>query len=315
MYRPGTPVSTQKQSENTEKTTTSSPTRAPREKVFEFVRHLARDLSSGEFELPPFPDTALRVQRCVRDPNSCIQDLAAIVATEPALAARLMRMANSAMMRRGPFEVTDIDTAISRVGMSMVQSVAVSFAAREAFQLPPGSLCLDDLNQLRQQSVRAAAICYVLSHSLGSRVASIKNADEAMLAGLLNAVGKFYIFTRAGDHPELFQDRDSLEGLIAEWHTGVARAIVESWEFPETVAIAVGEWEVEERDCKLPADLSDVLFVANHLTCASASAPDAARQLGDVDAVKRMCTTADELASILEEHDEELQSMTEAMSH
>ena len=84
--------------------------------AFQFVRQLGADLAAGEFDLPPFPDTALKVQQCVSDPDSDIQSLAAIVATEPALAARLMRMANSAMMRRGPMEVTDINTAISRVG-------------------------------------------------------------------------------------------------------------------------------------------------------------------------------------------------------
>ena len=58
--------------------------------ALQFVRQLGRDLAHGEFDLPPFPDTPLRVQECIRDPNSDIHALAAIVATEPALAARLM---------------------------------------------------------------------------------------------------------------------------------------------------------------------------------------------------------------------------------
>lgn len=108
---------------STEKTSMNGP-------AFQFVRQLGVDLACGEFDLPPFPDTALRVQECVKDPDSDIAKLAAIVATEPALAARLMRMANSAMMRRGPVKVTDINTAISRVGMDMVQ--------KSLSHLPPG---------------------------------------------------------------------------------------------------------------------------------------------------------------------------------
>jgi HD-like signal output (HDOD) protein len=275
--------------------------------AFQFVRQLGMDLARGEFDLPPFPDTALKVQECIRDPDSSIQSLAAIVAKEPALAARLIRMANSAMMRRGPMEVTDIPTAISRVGMDMVQNAAVSFAAREAFKTPPGSPCLDELNALRQETVRVAAYSYAIA----GHVSSVDKPDEAMLAGLLNSVGKFYILTKASDHPELFADREVLTGLLNQWHTGVARAVVESWGFPESIAVAVDEQEVRERDRIASADLSDVLFIANLLARVG---PRAVGALGDLDALARMRLTEEKLAAILEEDEEEIQSMIEALS-
>lgn len=275
--------------------------------AFTFVRQLGQELAAGEFDLPPFPDTAMRVQSCVRDPDSDIRALAAIVATEPALAARLMRMANSALMRRGPIEVQDINTAISRVGMSMVQNAAVSFAAREAFQFPPGSAFLEELNNLRKHSLRTAAISYVLARHTNF----VGNADEAMLAGLLHSVGKFYIFMKAADHPELFEDKEAIEGLLSQWHTGVARAIVESWDFPETVSIGVDEQELKERDRIGSADLSDILFIANVLARAGIKA---ASELGDMDALARLRMKPEQLAEMLEEKEEELQSMIEALS-
>jgi HD-like signal output (HDOD) protein len=132
-----------------------------------------------------------------------------------------------------------------------------------------------------------------------------------MLAGLLNAVGKFYIFTRAADHPELFEDRGLLMELLAQWHTGVARAIVESWNFPESIAVAVDEQEVQERDRIGSADLSDVLFVANLL---ARGGSEAAAMLGDVDALARLRLTADFLAAILAEDEEKIRSLVEALS-
>ena len=280
-----------------------------RDASFNFVRQLGMDLAKGEFDLPPFPDTALEVQKCIKDPDSDIQQLSAIVATEPALAARLMRMANSAMMRRGPIEVTDIPTAISRVGMDMVQNVAVSFAAREAFQCPPGATCIDDLNKLRRESIRVGAISYALAGA----VRSVCNPDEAMLAGLLNAVGKFYILLRATDHPALFSDREALDTLLAQWHTGVARAIVESWDFPEAIAVAVDEQDLTERDRIDSADLSDILHVANRIvrTPAGRSITDV---MGGIDALARLRIDAEKLAAILEEQEEEIASMVEALS-
>lgn len=271
-----------------------------------FVRQLAIDMAKGEFDLPPFPDTALRVQQCIQDPDSDNRKLASIIVNEPALAARLMRMANSAMLRRGPIEVTDIPTAISRVGLDMVQNVAVSFAARDTFKLPPGSIGLKDIEQLRRSSTRVAAIAYTLARNGQSAL----KPEEAMLAGLLHSVGKFYIFTRANDYPALFTDRKVLNDLVAQWHTGVARAIVESWNFPETLQIAVDEQEVRQRDLKQPPDLSDLLFLANVLARAGVKA---AEHLGEVDALTRLNWDVDDLVEILEDNEEELQSLIEAM--
>lgn len=275
--------------------------------AFEFVRQLGMELAAGEFDLPPFPDTAMRVQQCVADADSDINSLGVIVASEPALAARLMRMANSAMMRRGPMEVTDINTAISRVGMEMVQNAAVSFAAREAFTFPKGSPFIEDLNKLRLHSVKVASLSYVLAKN--SRFSG--KPDEAMLAGLLHAVGKFYILTKAADHPELFTNREAVDELLAQWHTGVARAIVESWDFPESIAIGVDEQELKERDRISSADVSDVLFIANILARAGVKV---ASELGDLDALARLRMSNDALVQVLEDSEEEVQSMIEALS-
>lgn len=278
-----------------------------RSPAFEFVRRLGENLAAGDFELPPFPDTAVRVQRCVDDPDSTVQELAAIVASEPTLAARLERMANSAAMRRGPIEVTDIPTAISRVGMAMVQNVAVAFAARKAFECPPGNPSIDELNSLRRHSIKVATVSYFIARysSFGGK------PEEAMLAGLLHAVGKFYIFMRAAEFPELFQDRSALDDIVARWHTGVARAIVTSWSFPDSVAHGVDEQEVKSRHRAGAADLSDILFIANLLSRAGFKA---ATQFGDLDALARLRTNPDKLVALLEEHEEDIQSMVDALT-
>mgnify|MGYP003133049756 CR=1 FL=1 len=271
-----------------------------------FLRQLGIDLESGDFDLPPFPDTAMKVQRCVSDPNSDIQSLATIVAMEPALAARLMRMANSAMMRRGPMEVTDIKTAISRVGMEMVLNAAVSFAAREAFTCPPGAACSKDLDALRNRCVEVASFSYVLA--AGSPYTG--KPDEAMLAGLLHAVGKLYILIKAADHPELFSDRRTLETLIGKWHSGVARAIVETWGFPDSIAVGVDEQELKDRDRLLRADLSDILYISNLLARAGV---ESAAQLGDLDALARLRMNAEQLVALLDSNEEQIRSMIAAL--
>jgi HD-like signal output (HDOD) protein len=275
--------------------------------VIDFVRQLGRDLANREFDLPPFPDFAVRIQQCINSDEADFQKLGAIVASEPSLAARVMRMSNSAIMRRTPIEITDINTAISRVGMAMVQNAAVSLASRESFKCPPGSAAADDLGRLRAHSVKVASLSFLLARYTPYQ----GKPEEAMLGGLLHAVGKFYIYMKASETPELFDEPEALRELVSQWHTGVARAIVESWLFPESIARGVDEQELKERNRLESADLSDVLYLSNILARAGTKAASA---LGNVDSLARLRIDAATLAGILKDHDDELQSMIKSLA-
>jgi hypothetical protein len=85
---------------------------------------------------------------------------------------------------------------------------------------------------------------------------------------------------------------------------------VESWQFPDTIALAVDEQELKHRDRNGTADLSDILFVANMIARAGVNA---AEHLGDIDALQRMGINAEKLHAILLEGEEDMQSMESAM--
>ena len=67
---------------------------------FDFVRSLAAELSRGNVDLPSFPEIAVRVRRVLSDPKSSVEQVVRVVGSEPALAARLLRIANSASLNR-----------------------------------------------------------------------------------------------------------------------------------------------------------------------------------------------------------------------
>ena len=86
-----------------------------------------------------------------------------------------------------------------------------------------------------------------------------------MLAGVIHDIGAFYILSRMGAHPELFDDRDSVGEIVDDWHTAIGHAILEEWGFPQAVTDAVDEHESVERTHVGRADLTDVVMVANLL--------------------------------------------------
>ena len=278
--------------------------------AFEFVKRLSIELAGNDFDLPTFPETALRIQAELKDPEVSIETLCSIVLSEPMLTARLLRLANSAMMQRGTLEITDIKIAISRIGLNMVQNAAVSFAANKAFQAPAGSLLSMHLDKARKHSVKVCSLAYILA----KKVKGSGNPDEAMLAGLLHAIGKFYILTRANDFPELIANAEALEELLNEWHTGVGRAIVESWGFPEQIADAVDEYELINREKVGQADITDIIIVANLLAKADEDQTTEQIELDQVPSLLRMKIDGETVRNLLQESEEEIRSMRQALA-
>jgi HD-like signal output (HDOD) protein len=251
---------------------TSKQLQTPSNVAFEFVRTLAGELSGGKVDLPSFPEIAVRVRRILSDPKSSVDQVVRVVGSEPALAARLLRISNSASLNRSGKAVTDLRTAVNRIGYNMVRSAAISFAMAQIRSSNKLAGLEKPLNELWQRSTVVAAFAFVLA-----RTCSRVNPDEAMLTGMMHGIGKLYILTRAIHHPELFVSGTTLEEIVAEWHTSIGKAILENWEFSEAMAQAVGEQDDYTRMDLQAADLSDVICIA--ILMASHSADFAALEV------------------------------------
>ncbi len=222
--------------------------------AFDFVRSLAAELSSGNVDLPSFPEIAVRVRRVLSDPKSSLEQVVRVVGSEPALAARLLRISNSASLNRSGRTVTDLRTAINRIGYNMVRSAAISFSMAQIRKSSKLAGLEHHLTELWQRSTLVAAFAYVLA-----RNCTKVNPDEAMLTGMMHGIGKLYVLTRVVDHPQLFASNTMLTQIIGEWHTSIGKAILENWNFSESMAQAVGEQADYDREKEEgPADLTDV---------------------------------------------------------
>jgi HD-like signal output (HDOD) protein len=225
--------------------------------AFEFVRGLAGELSSGRLDLPSFPEIAVRIRKVLADSKSSIDQVVRIVGAEPVLAARLLRIANSASLNRSGRPVTELRTAISRIGYNMVRSASMSFSLNQMRHDGKLAAFRHYLNDLWERSTSVAAYCYVLARNC-SRV----NPDEALLTGMMHGIGKLYILTRATDHPGMFGGDAELNAIIENWHASIGKAILENWEFPDVMAQAVGDQADSNRAGEGAADLADVVAVA-----------------------------------------------------
>jgi HD-like signal output (HDOD) protein len=224
--------------------------------AFDFVQGLARELSSGKVELPSFPEAALGVQRALAKEDVDDGDVLRAVGSEPALAVRVLQMANSVALNPLGKPVTELRSAILRVGHNMVRTAAMAFVMQQLRRADELKHLKPTLQQLWLRSVTVGSVSMVVAR----RFTQV-NADSALLAGVLHGVGKLYILTRAGKYPRLLSDRATFDQIVRDWHGGIARALLENWELNDELIAAVQDHEDFEREMRGPVGLTDVLSV------------------------------------------------------
>lgn len=277
---------------------------------FEFVTALAAELSSGKIDLPSFPDVAIRVRRALGEENTGVDQVVRIVGSEPALAARLLKMSNSAALNRTGKPITELRTAIARMGFNMVRSAAISFAMAQ-IRASAGLKGLEKpLEALWRTSTYVAAFCYVLAKNHTKR-----NPDEAFLAGLLHGVGRLYILTRTPLFPELLGDPVSLADTTRDWHADVAKAILENWELSEELVQAVTDQDDATREHAGPADLSDVLVVANMMATYVDHPESLVLNMSGITGFKMLGLTESNCAEALAESRGEIEALRQALGN
>ena len=286
---------------------TSSPPQHSQD-AFAFIRSLASELSAGKVDLPSFPEIAVRVRRILSDPNSSVDQVVRVVGSEPALSARLLRIANSASLNRSGKPVNDLRTAINRIGHNMVRSASISFAMAQIRKSNKLAGLEDQLKHLWKESTAVAALSFVLA-----RTCTRVNPDEALLAGMMHGIGKLYVLTRAVSHPELFTSGGMIEQIVGEWHASIGKAILENWEFPESMAQAVGEQEELARHEPEQADLSDVLAVAILMSRYSPSEPDVVQALDGLPSSARLGLSESRIVSVMRDSALEVKALGTAL--
>jgi HD-like signal output (HDOD) protein len=222
--------------------------------AFTFVQALASELSGGKIELPGFPHIVMRVQKVLGDENCGASRIVKVLGSEPVLASQIVRMANSAALNPAGVHVTDLRAAVARVGLDTVRSATIAFAMRQLRDAPSLKGLEAPLGVLWRRSVMVASLSCVVARKL-----TTVNPDTALLAGLLQGIGRLYILTRASGHRALFADQDSYQTIEQDWHLSIAAALLENWGIADEIVQAVHESESFDRESRGPVSLADVL--------------------------------------------------------
>lgn len=137
-------------------------------------------------KLPVMPEVAHALIRTLNDEDVSISSVRNIIAKDPALTAKLLRLANSAQFGLSR-EVSSLDNAISMVGMSQIRTLALSASMHVAFPVAPGL----DRAEFWRSSMACAGYAQWLAGGAGM------NRQEAWLTGMMARLGELIIGQKA----------------------------------------------------------------------------------------------------------------------
>ncbi|WP_027328869.1 HDOD domain-containing protein [Marinimicrobium agarilyticum] len=223
--------------------------------VVERVRQeIVNAIKNDQLVLPTLPEVALRVREVADDPDADLDQLAKVIGNDAALSARIVRVANSPLLRANR-QIEDLKTALMRLGMEYTCNLATGLAMEQMFQAT-SDLVDRRLRDVWMRSSEVAGICHVLcKHYTKLR------PDQATLAGLVHKIGVLPILTYAEDHPSLLVDSLTLDRVIEELQGPIGDMILKAWEFPKEL-INVPSQHLEFSRKAPTADYADIVTVA-----------------------------------------------------
>ncbi len=183
--------------------------------------------------IPAVPMVAVRILRLVDDPKTEINDLQDAIMSDQALAARVIRLANSAYygLRR---DIDTISEAIVMMGFEIIKNLALAVSTREVYKS----------FGLLEQKLWEHSIGVSIAAGLIARGANFPKAEEAMVAGLLHDIGKvvmnnsqpqrFSLLTQRVYGERATYSRKEKE-IFGFGHAEVGGLLAQKWGFPEAL--------------------------------------------------------------------------------
>ncbi|AIG05274.1 HDOD domain protein [Pseudomonas fluorescens] len=201
---------------------------------------LVMAIDNDDLVLPTLPEVALKIRQAAEDPEVSISHLSKVISRDTALTARLIKVVNSPLLRASQ-EVTDLHTAITRLGTNYSSNLAIGLVMEQIFHAR-SDVVEQKMREVWRRSLEVAGVCYVLC-----RNHSQLKPDQAALGGLVHQIGVLPILTYAEDHYELLSDPVSLNHVIDSIHPLLGDKLLRGWDFPEMLVNVPAHYQNLER--------------------------------------------------------------------
>lgn len=201
-----------------ELTSASDADRAMAERMAATMRSV---IESGRYKPPILPEVAVRLSHLANEPEARIEDVESAVSRDPAVAGKVVSVANSALNARG-MAITSLRGSIMRLGIFQIRDIAFQVVANaRLFKVPAYNPRMKEL----LESSQAAGV-------MAREVGKVRGAEieAAYLCGLLHDIGEVTILAILGDAAKAKNEQppplSKLALVIDAYHAQIGRAHV-----------------------------------------------------------------------------------------
>lgn len=227
----------------------------------------AEEIITGNVELASPPEIFLKISTSMDDPSKNAKDFASIINNDAGLAARLLRLVNSAFFSFSA-NITSISHAVSIIGTKELRNLVLATVVIERFSnLPNGLISMKEFWSL---SVKSA----LFSRSIGQNHNKNPEMEDLFICGLLHGIGKIIIYSKipelarsaillseSSSIPEDQAQRETFGFDYAE--TGAALA--KQWQLPEIIRSTLS-YQLNPEDGQPYSTESGIVNIARRLS-------------------------------------------------
>lgn len=186
-------------------------------------------------DLPVIPEIAIKILSIAEDNmNISFHDLEEIIKIDPALTAKVLKVANSALYARQS-QINNLSRAISLLGFKTIKNLVLILSAASAFKVE-GKL------PFFRDFWKTGVLTAFYSRELANELFDESMAEDVFLSGLIHRIGQIALYRH---NPEIYidiikhsqLDPVNLSEIEKDYydidHRTLGANILSSWSFPE----------------------------------------------------------------------------------
>lgn len=217
-------------------------------------------------ELFSLPDIYFQLREMISSPRFSANDIALVVAKDPALSARVLKIVNSSFYA-DQARIDTISRAVTLMGNENLRHLVFATTIGNSFNKIPNDLV--DMTAFWLRSLNCAVMARLLA-----KKSAVLHCERLFLAGLLHDIGSLVLYTKlpgkslqvllAADHNR-YLVADLEQEIIGFTHADVGSELIKLWGLPDSLSESILYYLTPEKALMHKLD-THLLFLATHLT-------------------------------------------------
>lgn len=234
----------------------------------------AAQLVEDVSQLASPPEVYYELERLIGTQSSSLDDIAAVIRTDPDLTARLLQIANSAFYGY-PAKIESVARALATIGTRQLRDLVLATTVLRVFSQIPFELV--DMHRFWRHAMQAGLLARSLANLLGE-----PNDERFYVVGLLHDIGMLVLYLKLPDkaHEILLRAKEQrcsqqqveIDELGYD-HGELGAALLQSWRLPAAIIEPVRCHHSPLNACEYPVE-AGLVFLASDMLSVEPEAED-----------------------------------------